>query len=73
MELPSDLMTVAEAAKLVGRHKFTIYNWVSTGKLASWKVHGRRLISRAELDRRVIFDPAKEGHQFKRVTLQPAE
>jgi excisionase family DNA binding protein len=45
-ELPNDLVTPTEAGKLIGVTSKTIRNWIDTGKLAGFRVGGRRRVSR---------------------------
>ena len=55
-ELPSDLIPVNEAIRLLpgqkpGRtpHIASLYRWVQEGRLRGWKVAGRLVVSRAEV------------------------
>lgn len=49
-ELPSDLVTIKDAAKLVNNtHRGTIRRWILTGKLPAWKLGSRFLVSRADV------------------------
>ena len=51
-ELPTDLITIAAAAKLChGTHVATIRRWILRGKLRGYRIGGRRmLVSRSDLD-----------------------
>jgi len=55
---PDDLVTVAEAAKLVGRKTWTVYGWVQERRIASYRIAGRRYISRADIAKLITFAPA---------------
>lgn len=50
-ELPSDLISIKEAARLVNNtHRGTIRRWILTGKLPAWKLAGRTfLVSRSDV------------------------
>lgn len=51
----NDLISIAEAAKLLpGRlggtiHASTVWRWIRTGRLASWRVGRSRYVSRADV------------------------
>ena len=47
----SDLMSVQQAAKLLGRPRVTIYRWVGKGKIISVKLGGTIFIPKSEIDR----------------------
>ena len=50
LDLPDDLMTPREAAKLLRCHLSCIHRWIQKGKLPAWRVNGERyLVSRAAL------------------------
>lgn len=50
--MQDELMSVAEAARrLGGLSKWTIYSWLSQGKLRRTKVGGRTMIRESELSR----------------------
>ncbi len=46
-----DVMTVPEAARLLGRPKITLYRWIETGKVNCIQLNGVRLITRVEVER----------------------
>jgi len=48
-ELPSDLIKLAEAARLVGVSPASIWRWLVTGKLPGYKLFGRWRVSKADL------------------------
>jgi excisionase family DNA binding protein len=48
-EIPSDLIRISRAAKLVDVNPSTIWRWCHEGRLRSWKLVGSRRVSRAEL------------------------
>lgn len=54
-ELPADLITIKEAARLVNNtHRGTIRRWILKGKLAAWKLAGKTfLVSRADVLRMI--------------------
>ena len=49
----SDLMSVQEAAKILGRPRVTIYRWVGKGKILSVKLGGTVFIPKSEVDRMI--------------------
>lgn len=53
-ELPSDLITQSEAAELRGLSVSAIGQWVRRGRVRSFELYGRRLVSRAEV---MAYDP----------------
>lgn len=56
---PNDLVTIQQAATLVGVSRRTIYNWMHAGKLTVVRtVSGRIRIVRAELLREQVVEPA---------------
>ena len=50
----TDLVSVQEAARLLGRPRVTIYRWLSKGKIGSVRFGG------------IIYIPASEVERFKR-------
>lgn len=48
-DIPEDLVTMTEAARLARCSLNSLYRWLLQGKLSSWKRCGRRFVSRAEL------------------------
>ncbi len=46
-----DVMTLPEAARLLGRPKITLYRWIETGKVNCIQLNGVRLITRVEVER----------------------
>ena len=48
----SDLMSVAEASRILGRHIVTIYRWVGEGTIASVKFGGVLFIPTSEVERK---------------------
>jgi excisionase family DNA binding protein len=50
METPDDLMTIAEAAELLGVHRQTVYTAIREGRMESIKRYGKALVSRSEVD-----------------------
>ncbi len=47
----SDLFSVSNAAKELGRPRITIYRWIETGKIQGIKLGGILFIPREEIDR----------------------
>jgi excisionase family DNA binding protein len=45
------LVSLSEAARLLGLSPFTVRDWCLSKKIASHKVFGRRMISRTEINR----------------------
>lgn len=85
-QLPTDLISTGQAVKLVpgqrpGKsiHLATVYRWILDGRLRSWKVGGRLLVSEAEL--RALFRPVPARRRpsgenetaAERVTRQQAD
>jgi excisionase family DNA binding protein len=49
-DVPTDLIGVVKAAKLIGVQARTLRGWVHAGKLAGWRMAGSRiLVSRADV------------------------
>jgi len=48
----SDLCSVAEAAKILGRSRLTIYRWIEKDEIAAIKLGGVLFIPRSEVDRK---------------------
>jgi len=48
----SDLVSVAEASRILGRHIVTIYRWVGEGTIASVKFGGVLFIPTSEVTRK---------------------
>ena len=46
-----DLVSVAEAARALGRPKMTIYRWADSGKIVGIKLGGMLFIPKNELER----------------------
>lgn len=47
----SDLVSVADAARVLGRPKMTIYRWVDAGKIVGIKLGGVLFIPKSEVER----------------------
>ena len=47
----SDLFSVADAAKELGRPRITIYRWIEAGKVVGIKLGGILFIPRGEVER----------------------
>ena len=47
----SDLVSVAEAARVLGRPRITVYRWVETGKMVGIKLGGILFIPKTEVER----------------------
>lgn len=47
----ADLVSVAQAAKELGKPRLTIYRWVDAGKIVSIKLGGILFIPRSEVER----------------------
>lgn len=60
-ELPNDLVTPNEAGKLIGVTGKTIRNWIDAGKLAGFRVGGRRRVSRECVLAMMTRDVPREG------------
>ena len=56
--LPDDLITVADAAKLLRRNIWSVYGWVSERKMPNFKIGGRRYVRRVDLEKMISFVPA---------------
>jgi len=50
-KLLSELMTVPQAAKELGKTKMTLYRWIDQGKVRTDKIGGILFIRRAEVER----------------------
>jgi excisionase family DNA binding protein len=48
-EIPSDLITLREAGKLLGVDPATVRRWTFIGKLVGYRIVGRLRVSKAEL------------------------
>jgi hypothetical protein len=59
---PSDLITQAEAARLSGRTIPAINELVRRGRIASFEMYGKRLVSKAAV---LSFEPDKGGRPPK--------
>lgn len=59
---PSDLITQAEAAVLSGRTIPAINELVRRGRIRSFEMYGKRLVSKAEV---LAFEPDKGGRPPK--------
>ena len=46
-----DLVTVPQAAKLVGKPKMTLYRWIDNGKLIAIQVGGILFVPKSEIER----------------------
>ena len=59
-DLPPDLVTTAEAGRLVGVHRQTVRAWVLAGRLPAYRIGPRSLkVSRADMFSLVTpYDPA---------------
>lgn len=62
MSTPSDLITQAEAAKLSGRTIPAINELVRRGRIASFEMYGKRLVSKSDV---LSFEPDKGGRPPK--------
>lgn len=47
----NDLMSVQDAAKELGRHRYQIYRWIESGKIVSIKLGGILFIPVSEVER----------------------
>lgn len=47
----SDLISVAQAAHKLGRHRATIYRWADAGKIIGIKLGGILFIPKSEVER----------------------
>jgi excisionase family DNA binding protein len=52
LTLPSSVVTVAEAAAILGISKPAIYQGLRNGRLKSWHEQGRRVVARDALEQR---------------------
>jgi excisionase family DNA binding protein len=50
-EIPSDLLTISEAAKKCKVTKVTIHNWAKQGVIKKYRLQGRTLIKLSELEK----------------------
>lgn len=62
MSTPDDLITQAEAAELSGRSIPAINELVRRGRIQSFELYGKRLVSKAEV---LAFEPDKGGRPPK--------
>lgn len=69
-ELPDDHVTINQAAKLVSVNPSTIWRWIQTRKLSSWRLVGRRRVSRAEV--LALVRPCSTAAQAARSTTKNA-
>ena len=46
-----DLLSVQDAAKMLGRPRLTIYRWISAGKITSIKLGGILYIPKSEVEK----------------------
>ena len=46
-----DLVSVADAAKILGRPRLTIYRWIDAGKIVGIKLGGIIFIPKSEVER----------------------
>jgi excisionase family DNA binding protein len=57
-ELPADLVTPRDVARLLKVHVSTVYRWIFDGKLASYRRAGcRYLVRRADV--RAVLEPVR--------------
>ena len=59
-----DLVSVADAAKILGRPRLTIYRWIDASKIVGIKLGGIIFIPKSEVERlkkREINNQATEG------------
>ena len=70
-ERKSDLLTIDEAAAYLRTPKATLYGWVRTGKLASYKLGTHLLFKQSDLDAFMESRrrPAMGERKFKRLKL----
>ncbi len=47
--LPTDLIGLAEAAKMLASHKMSVWRWVSKGLMPGFRVGSRIKVSRADV------------------------
>jgi len=47
----SDLVSVQDAAKELGRPRLTIYRWIDAGKIISIRLGGIKFIPKSEVER----------------------
>ena len=48
-ERPDDLISVRDAAGLVGKTDRTVRRWIGNGELNHWEIDGQRMVSRADV------------------------
>ncbi len=60
MELPTDLITLSQAARLVGTHYATVTRWVLSGRLPFWRLGRRRFVSRAGVLAMIVPGSARQ-------------
>jgi excisionase family DNA binding protein len=46
-----DFLTVPKAAKVLGRHKQTLYRWIAKGELITINIGGILFVPRSEIER----------------------
>jgi excisionase family DNA binding protein len=65
--IPNDLLTTAEATKLLGCSLPTLYRWIASGRLPSYHRAGsRRFISKA--DALALYKPMETTHKVSKTT-----
>lgn len=47
----NDLVSVQDAAKALGRHRYQIYRWIESSKIVSIKLGGVLFIPKSEVER----------------------
>jgi hypothetical protein len=62
VDTPKDLITQAEAAELSGRTIPAVNELVRRGRIRSFEMYGKRLVSKAEV---LAFEPDKGGRPPK--------
>lgn len=63
-EHPTKLVSVHEAAEMLGLSFWTLYKWASEGRLPSYKIGRRRLVSMCDLQD-IIRRSRQESRQTK--------
>jgi excisionase family DNA binding protein len=56
-QLPDDLLTPREAAKLARVSQATLYRWLQAGKMSSYDRLGRLFVSRADVE--AVYRPRR--------------
>ena len=56
-----DLMSVQDAAKILGRPRITIYRWIKADKMLAVKLGGTVFIPRSEVDRILEIKIGEKG------------